>query len=174
MALPLTRSSGDRQGTASRRGATTTADRATTRPAAPQLTLVHGRRRFAWFAVAVAVLVSAVMMGALFVHTRIAERQLDIDAIEQSVRDAQEEFDLLRSRRAELRAPDRLAVEARTLGMETGSESQFVPVDPMVLAVTIARTGHVPVDDEIIVGSDQLLEPLDQFRLVKGVTAESP
>lgn len=168
MALPLTRPA--RTASSTGRSASTAA---TARPA-PQLSVVYGRRRFAWFAVAVAVLVSAVMMGALFVHTRIAERQLDIDALERSVRAAQEEFDLLRSQRAELRAPNRLAVEAEALGMQVGEESQFTPVDPTVFAITIARTGHVPVDDEIVVGSDQLLEPLDQFRLVKGVTAESP
>jgi cell division protein FtsL len=180
MALPLTTpSTGRSTSRPGTRSSTTPSTRPTTRPtkragATPQLTLVPGRRRFAWFAVALTVLVSAVMMGALFVHTRIAERQLDIDSLERSVRAAQEEFDLLRSERAELRSPNRLRAEATALGMQVGEESEFVAVDPMVLAVTIARTGHAPIDDEIVVGIDQQLEPLDQFRLVKEVTAESP
>jgi hypothetical protein len=120
------------------------------------------------------VLVSAVMMGAIGLHTRIAERQLEIDALERSVRSAQEEFDVLRSERAELRSPTRVWAEGQAIGMVIGAESEFVEVDPMTLAITIARTGHLPVDDEILVGSDQLLEPLDQFRLVKAVSSEAP
>jgi hypothetical protein len=113
-----------------------------------------------------------VMMGAVLVHTRIAERQLEIDRLERSVRAAQESFDVLRSERAELRSPTRLADEATALGMRSGEESRFVPIDPMVLAVTIARTGMMPIDDAIVPG--RRLEPLDQFRLVKSVSSEAP
>ena len=147
--------------------ATKPADRA-------NLSVVPARRRFAWFAVTLTVLVSAVMIGAIAVHTRIAERQLEIDELERSVRSAQEEFDVLRSQRAELRSPTRLATEASAIGMVVGEESEFVEIDPMVLAVTIARTGHIPLSDEILVGVDQDLEPLDQFRLVKEVSSEAP
>lgn len=138
------------------------------------LTLVPVRRRFAWFAVSLAVLVSAVMMGAIFLHTRIAERQLQIDQLERNVRSAQEDFDVLRSERAELRSPMRISVSATALGMQIGSESEFVAIDPMLLAVTIAQTGQLPASGEIVIGSDQRLEPLDQFRLVKGVSSEAP
>ncbi len=139
-----------------------------------KLAVVPARRRVAWFAVTLTVLVSAVMMAAVGLHTRIAERQLDIDGLERGVRDALEEFDVLRSPRAELRSPTRISAKALELGMVVGSESEFVAVDPMTLAITIARTGQVPVDDQILVGSDQQLEPLDQFRLVKEVSAEAP
>lgn len=139
-----------------------------------RLSVVPPQRRVAWFAVLVAVLSSAVMIGAIGFHTSIAERQLEIDRLERAVRDAQEEFDVLRSKRAELRAPTRLAVEGAALGMQPGEESEFVAVDPMLLAVTIARTGAMPVDDRILVGVDQGLEPLDQFRLVKAVSSEVP
>ena len=120
------------------------------------------------------VLVAAVMIGAVGLHTRIAERQLEIDALERSVRSAQEEFDVLRSQRAELRSPTRIAAEASAIGMVVGDESEFVAVDPMTLAVTIAQTGHSPVDDEAGFGLNQDLEPLDQFRLVKRVSSETP
>lgn len=142
--------------------------------AARELSVVPARRRVAWFAVTLTVLVSAVMMAAIGLHTRIAERQLEIDELERGVRNAQEEFDVLRSQRAELRSPTRISAEALELGMVVGAESEFVPVDPMTLAITIARTGQVPVDDQILVGTDQRLEPLDQFRLVKAVSAEAP
>ncbi|MDW3212774.1 MAG: hypothetical protein R8G01_02175 [Ilumatobacteraceae bacterium] len=140
----------------------------------PALSVVPARRRVAWFAVTLTVLVSAVMMAAVGLHTRIAERQLEIDELERGVRSAQEDFDVLRSQRAELRSPTRISAKASELGMVVGSESEFVAVDPMTLAITIARTGQVPVDDQILVGSDQQLEPLDQFRLVKEVSAEAP
>jgi len=81
---------------------------------------------------------------------------------------------VLRAERAELRSPTRIEAEASAMGMVVGSESKFVAVDPMTLAITIARTGELPVDDQIIVGSDQQLEPLDQFRLVKRVSSEAP
>ncbi len=142
--------------------------------ARPHLSVVPARRRVAWFAVTLTLLVSIVMMGAVGVHTQIAERQLRIDDLERGVRSAQEEFDVLRAQRAELRSPTRLAARASELGMVVGSESVFVPIDPATLAVTIARTGHVPTADEILVGGDQQLEPLDQFRLVKDVTSEAP
>ena len=136
--------------------------------------VVTPRRHVAWFAIMLAVLVSVAMLGAVLLHTRIAERQLRIDELERGVRTSQEEYDVLRAARAELRAPTRLAVEAGGLGMVPGSESQFVGVDPMTLAIAIASTGHVPTGDEIIVGSTDRMEPLDQFQLVKQVAAEAP
>ena len=138
------------------------------------LALVPARRRVASFAVMLSVLAGAVMIGAVALHTQIAERQLEIDEVERSVRRAQEDFGVLRAERAELRSPTRIAAEAASIGMVIGSESEFVAVDPMTLAITIARTGHAPVADEILVGEDQRLEPLDQFRLVKQVSSEAP
>ncbi len=148
------------------------AEQATRRPQA--LRVIPGRRRVAWFAVVLTVLVSIVMMGAVYLHTRIAERQLEIDRLERSVRQAQEEFDILRAERAVLRSPTRLADDAAALGMIPGEEGVFVPVDPMVLAVAIARSGQLPAGDEIVPGSTARLEPLDQFRLVKEVGSELP
>ena len=149
-------------------------ERSTAAGAPSTLSVVPARRRVAWFAVTLALLVSVVMMAAIGLHTRIAERQLEIDELERGVRAAQEEFDVLRSQRAELRSPTRISAGAHEIGMVVASESEFVAVDPMTLAITIARTGELPVDDQIVVGSDQQLEPLDQFRLVKEVSAEAP
>ncbi len=154
--------------TASRTTSTSTGTKQTT------LAVVPHRRRVAWFAITLTVLVSLVMMGAVLLHTRIAERQLEIDRLERAVRTAQEDFDVLRSERAELRSPNRLADHAADLGMTPGDESTFVAVDPMLLAVTIARTGELPASAQIVPGSTARLEPLDQFRLVKSVSSEAP
>jgi hypothetical protein len=127
----------------------------------------------AWFAVGLTMLVGLVLTGALLLHTRLAERQLEIDSLERSVHAEQQEFDVLRAQRAELRAPTRLAVAAGALGMSPGLESQFIAVDPMVLAITIARTGEVPAADDDVT-SDARMRPLDQFRVVKSLSAEDP
>ena len=131
------------------------------RAVATPLTVVPGRRRMAWFAVGLTMLVGIVLTGALLVHTRLAERQLEIDDLERAVRQEQQEFDVLRAQRAELRSPTRLAVAAGALGMSAGLESQFVSVDPMLLAVTIARTGEMPAAHSDLL-SDARLRPLDQ------------
>jgi cell division protein FtsL len=140
----------------------------------PALSVVPARRQLARFVVGLTVLLGGVMIGAVLLHTRIAERQLTIDELERSVRNEQEQFDVLRSARAELRSPTRLATEAVALGMVTGAESDFVSVDPMLLAITIAATGEVPVGDELVAGSDARMAPLDQFRLVKSLSSEAP
>ena len=121
----------------------------------------------------VTMLVGIVLTGALLVHTRLAERQLEIDDLERAVRQEQQEFDVLRAQRAELRSPTRLAVAAGALGMSAGLESQFVSVDPMLLAVTIARTGEMPAAHSDLL-SDARLRPLDQFRVVKSLRSEAP
>jgi hypothetical protein len=127
----------------------------------------------AWFAVGLTVLVGVVLTGALLLHTRLAERQLQIDSLERSVHDERQQFDVLRAQRAELRSPTRLAVAAGALGMSPGLESQFIAVDPMVLAITIARTGEVPATDGDG-NTDGPMRPLDQFRIVKSLNAEDP
>jgi hypothetical protein len=144
------------------------------RRTSPALQLIPGRSRVAWFMVVLTVLVGAVMIGAVFLHTRLAERQLQIDALERTVRDEQEQFDVLRAQRAELRSPTRLAVEATALGMVPGSETEYISVDPMILAITIARTGEVPVGEMTELGTNARMRPLDQFRLVKSVNQEAP
>ena len=58
--------------------------------------------------------------------------------------------------------------------MVPGTETEFIAVDPMVLAITIARTGEVPVGADTELGSNSRMRPLDQFRLVKNVSAEAP
>lgn len=142
--------------------------------ARPALRVVTGRRRVAWFAMVLMTLVASLLLGATYLHTRIAERQLEIDRLDRALRTAQEEFDVLRAERAVLRSPTRLANEATALGMAPGEESRFVPVDPMLLAVIVARTGELPILDEITPGSYTRLDPLDQFRLVKSASQEAP
>jgi hypothetical protein len=136
----------------------------------PQLSVVPRRRRAAGFAVALSVLLAAMMLGSAVLHTSLAERQFEIDRLERSVTAAQERFDVLRRSRAELRSPTRLSTEATRIGMHPAATSQFVPVDGLTVALAIAATGEVLADQEAL----DSLQPLDQFRLVKAVSGESP
>jgi hypothetical protein len=136
--------------------------------ARPQLRVVPRRRRAAGFAATVSVLVAGVLLATAVLHTRLAERQLEIDRLERGVTAAQERFDVLRRQRAELRSPTRLAEEAARLGMQPAQASEFMAIDPWVLATAIAAAGRVPSADEALAE----LEPLDQFRLVKSVAVQ--
>lgn len=140
----------------------------------PHLHVVTAKRQFAWFAAMLIVLASGMLLAAAYLHTQLADRQLEIDRLDRAMRTAQAEFDVLRAERAVLRSPTRLAGEAAAFGMIPGSESEFVPVDPMMLATIIAQTGELPTLDEITPGSYTRLEPLDQYRLVKSASQEAP
>lgn len=150
----------------------------TTRPAGapeptgtpPPLTVVPGRRRAAGFLVTLSVLISGLMLGAAVLHTQLAERQLQIDRLDRAVRDAEDRFDVLRRQRAELRAPNRLATEARRLGMVPANVTEFIEIDGATLAMAIAATGRPSADGVRL----ERREPLDQFVLVKRVSNTEP
>ena len=136
----------------------------------PTLTVVPGRRRAAGFVVILSVLITALMLGAAVLHTQLAERQLHIDRLDRAVREAEDRFDVLRRQRAELRAPNRLAVEARRLGMVPAEVTEFIEVDGATIAMAIAATGRASNDGVRL----ERREPLDQFALVKRVSNSEP
>lgn len=169
MAIPLRREApvGDRSPSAPR-SASRSASRSTSRSA--RLQVVPRRRRAAGFVVTLSVLIVSLMLGAAVLHTLLAERQLHIDRLTTSVADAEDRFDVLRRQRAELRSPNRLATEARRLGMVPADVTEFVEVDPRSIAIAIAATGQPSTDGVRI----QAPGPLDQFVLVKRVSNEAP
>lgn len=162
MALPLRNVAPARQQRTGKRAA-----------AKPALAVVGGRRR-RWPAVfagmALFVVISG-MLGAAVFHTQLAQRQLEIDRLEQGVDDARERFDELRRDRAVLRSPQRIADEAARLGMVRGETSEFAQIDAAALARQIAASGAIG-DDIVRVIDDA--DPLDQFRDVKSVSAGQP
>jgi hypothetical protein len=111
--------------------------------------------------------VVVLMLAAVVLHTRLAERQLEIDRLETSVTAARERFDVLRQQRAELRSPTRLAIESGQLGMVVAPQTEFLPVDAQTLAEIIAAAGSVDEATGAVVPED----PLDQIRRVKAATA---
>lgn len=145
------------------------------RSSVPNMGVVAGRRRYTWIAVSATMLLMLLMVGAVLVHTTVAERQLRIDAIEREVRDQADDFEVLRAERAELRSPARLASAADKLGMVPAVENSYATVDPVLYARMIAQSGIVPDGTS---GNDLGLavdmDPLEQYELVKSVGADLP
>ena len=120
----------------------------------PSLQLVPRRRLAARLIAAGFGLVFVLMLGAAAFQTQLARRQLTLDTLDRRIAAAHEQYDMLRRQRAELRSPGRLAEEATKLGMVPAHQTQFVALDPDVVA-TVQRSGapasHVAaptVDDE--------------------------
>ena len=111
------------------------------------------------------------MLATVVLHTRLAERQLQIDRLEESVTEARERFDVLRSQRAELRSPTRLEAAAGELGMQPAPPADFLPVDPYTLADVLAGagSGDAQADSEPITA-----DPLGQIRRVKQASDGTP
>ncbi len=152
--------------------------RATTRPVAatptkstrPQLRIVPRPRLAINAALVLGVVIVGLMLAVVVLHTRLAERQLEIDRIEQAVTDARERFDVLRQQRAELRSPTRLGAESAELGMHVPPETEFLPVDPATLAQVIAAAGTVDAAG----GLSDPADPLEQIRRVKASAGTGP
>lgn len=128
------------------------------------------RGRAAGAVVLVAAVAITLMLGAAVLHVQLAERQSRIDTLARQVRVEQARFATLRSERAELRSPNRLADAARRVGMNPAQPTQFMEIDPMDLARVIAASGQLPTDGPTLQGAN----PLDQFRTVKILRSETP
>jgi cell division protein FtsL len=133
----------------------------------PQFRVVPRRRLAANFAAISVVVIGVLMLAAVVLQTRLAERQLEIDRLERQVSAAHANFDVLRQQRADLRSPTRLAAEASGLGMFTAVETEFVAIDPLVVAQILAATGTIDPEDGTLIETD----PLDQVRRVRAAEA---
>lgn len=107
--------------------------------------------------------IGVLMLAAVMLHTRLAERQLEIDDLQERVTAAQERFDVLRQQRAELSSPNRLALEASSLQMSTATDRQFLEVEGATYAQVVVAVGPGGADVTI---ADEV-DPLDQVRRVR-------
>ena len=165
-ALPLRKVDAPRpRSSGVRRNPTPTSTRSPT-GGSPALSLVPKPRVAVNAAILLAVFVVVLMLSAVVLHTRIAERQLEIDRLEGLVTESRERFDVLRQQRAELRSPTRLSIEAGELGMIPAPTTEFLAIDPATLARIVAAAGVVDDDTSTVSTED----PLDQIRRVKAVT----
>jgi hypothetical protein len=143
-----------------------------TAPAAhqrPALTVVPKHRRTARTVAVLAGLVFMLMAGAAAFQTQLARRQLELDQVNQEMDLATNTYERLRSERAQLRSPGRLAAEALALGMVPGDDTEFVSIDPDVVAVVQMSTGTMSDD----VGGDGDTE-IEQRSKVKEVVGGNP
>lgn len=134
-------------------------------PAArPQLTVVPRRRRTARLVTVAAFFISCLMLGAAAFQTQLARRQVELDRIATQIRTARSDFDDLREQRAELRAPQRLATSGASLGMRAAMKTEFINIDPAVVAEVQQSAGGV--FDPGTAASDPVFE---QFKVVKSI-----
>jgi hypothetical protein len=180
--VPLMRRSGlvaEVGGTALARGArpltrtTTPAERAAAaqRQAQlrPRLEVVPRRRRAVGVAVACCIVLFALLLGAVAFQTKLAKNQLALDRTERAVLDARERYDILRRQRAQLRAPNRLALEAEQLGMVPAETGELMTIAPTVVAAVAASASGLP--ESVF---DNRGSSLEQFGEVKAVTGDAP
>ncbi len=141
----------------------------TERARRPDLSVVPRRHRMVGMALTVVVGVVMVMLAITVFHTRLAERQFQLDVLERQVATERARFDVLRRERAWMASPERLAERARELGLVSGGRTEFLDVPSDVLAVVAASTAGL--DPSV---SRRPSTPLDDFRAVKQVLQVEP
>lgn len=129
-----------------------------------QLTVVPRRRRTARLVTCAAFFISCLMLGAAAFQTQLARRQVELDRIDGQIRTARNEFNDLRRQRAELRSPERLAASGAALGMRSAIKTEFIEIDPAVVAEVQQSAGGV-FDS----GSEAIDPVFEEFKLVKSI-----
>ena len=129
-----------------------------------QLTVVPRRRRTARVVTVAAFFVSCLMLGAAAFQTQLARRQVDLDRIDRQIRTARTEFNDLREQRAELRSPERLATTGAALGMRAAMKTEFINIDPAVVAEVQQSAGGV-----FDPGSEASDPVFEEFKIVKSI-----
>ena len=114
-------------------------------------------------------LMFAMLLGTVALQTRIAQNQLALDKTDRAVKVARERYDLLRRARAELRSPNRLAVEADRLGMIPADKGEFMTIAPATVAHLMATSGWLANNP-----AENSVSSLEQFGQVKAVAGDAP
>ena len=130
----------------------------------PQLTVVPRRRRTARLVAVAAFFASCLMLGAAAFQTQLARRQVQLDQVDRQIRLARNDFNALRSQRAELRSPARLAASGAALGMSSAMKTEFINIAPEVIAEVQQSAGGV-----FDPGGDAQDPVFEEFKIVKSV-----
>jgi hypothetical protein len=130
----------------------------------PQLTVVPRRRRNARLVAIAAFFASCLMLGAAAFQTQLASRQVQLDQVDRQIRTARNDFNDLRSQRAELRSPDRLAASGSVLGMTSATKTEFMSIAPEVIAEVQQSAGGV-----FDPGAEAQDPVFEEFKVVKSV-----
>ena len=130
----------------------------------PQLTVVPRRRRNARLVAVAAFFATSLMLGAAAFQTQLARRQVDLDRVDRQIRTAHNDFNDLRSQRAELRSPARLVASGSALGMTSASKTDFIDISPEVIAEVQQSAGGV-----FDPGAEARDPVFEEFKIVKSV-----
>jgi hypothetical protein len=129
-----------------------------------QLIVVPRRRRTARVVAVAAFFASSLMLGAAAFQTQLARRQVQLDQVDRQIRQASSDFTALRSQRAELRSPARLAASGSALGMSSATKTEFVDIAPEVVAEVQQSAGGV-----FDPGAETQDPIFEEFKVVKSV-----
>ncbi|MFM1752472.1 MAG: hypothetical protein RL119_1434 [Actinomycetota bacterium] len=121
-------------------------------------------RIFIYTTVTLALLTITLMMVVVVFQTRLAETQMNIDAIEQQISVERARYDELRLQRSSLREPSRLVTEATALGMVPGTKTTFKSVDPSAVASVLVSLGGLDLEQ-----FSNTLDPLKNYSAVKAL-----
>lgn len=136
------------------------------------LSLVPRHRRNARLIGLACALLFAMMLGAAAFQTQLARRQLTLDTIDRQIRTNREQYEVLRRERAELRSPGRLAEAATAIGMAPATQTDFVSIDPTVVA-TVQRSGAVGLAGDSA-SHDEIVSTFSEYAGVKNQTEANP
>lgn len=109
------------------------------------------------------------MIGAVALQLELAERQLALDRLDRELRVSMQQYESLRRERAELLAPDRLALIAETSAMRPSIDSDFIVSSPDIDVLVQQSTGSI--DQGSALFGDGILE---EYRAVKGLVRGAP
>jgi hypothetical protein len=104
------------------------------------------------------------MLGAAAFQTQLARRQVQLDQVDRQIRLARNDFNALRSQRAELRSPARLAASGAALGMSSATKTEFIDIAPEVIAAVQQSAGGV-----FDPGAEAQDPVFEEFKVVKSV-----
>jgi hypothetical protein len=133
-------------------------------PEQPALFVVPRRRRTAGVITVAAFVLSSLMLGAAAFQTQLARQQLEIDRLDRGMREATEQYNVLRRERSELRSPGRLSEAAVALQMVPAESTTFMVLSPDVIAEIQRSSGGVFGPD-----ADSVHSVFEEFTIVKSV-----
>lgn len=134
---------------------------------APRLIVIPRRRRTARVAGVAFGVVFLLMLGVVAFQTQLAQNQLELDRTEQQLDLERARTRDLRRANAELRAPERIALEAQKLGLVPTSSRDFLVIPADVVALVHVAAGDA-LDDVITRERDAFRDYQETKQLVTG------
>ena len=133
------------------------------------LTVVRRQRRAANLVMVIGLVLFLLMLASAALQTQLFHRQVTIDTLDRKIRAAHEQYDELRRERAELRSPGHLVEQAIAMGMTPALRTNFVEIDPDIIAL-LQRSGAT----EGSTGEPTVAEEFAKYAWVKAQAGGAP